>query len=104
MLALKRVFAVQKAGGVGMVLVNVTPNTLNADFHFVPTVDVADTNRSALQAYAALPGATAKINAATLVFNVPAPLTASFSSRGPLTAGGGNLLKPDVIAPGQDII
>jgi hypothetical protein len=31
-------------------------------------------------------------------------LTASFSSRGPLLAGNGNLLKPDVIAPGQDII
>ena len=27
-----------------------------------------------------------------------------FSSRGPLLAGGGDLLKPDVIAPGQDIL
>src|SRR5262249_14746149 len=27
-----------------------------------------------------------------------------FSSRGPLRAGAGNLLKPDVIAPGQDIL
>jgi len=35
---------------------------------------------------------------------VPAPQTAAFSSRGPLTAGGGDLLKPDIIAPGQDII
>jgi len=33
-----------------------------------------------------------------------APLTASFSSRGPLLAGGGDLLKPDLMAPGQDII
>src|SRR4029079_18389146 len=33
-----------------------------------------------------------------------APLTAAFSSRGPLKAGGGDLLKPDVIAPGQDIL
>src|SRR5262249_6289205 len=37
-------------------------------------------------------------------YNVPAPMTASFSSRGPLLAGGGDLLKPDLIAPGQDIL
>jgi subtilisin family serine protease len=96
--------AVKDAGGVGMILVNVTPNSLNADFHFVPTVHVADTARAALQTYAAGAGATARINQATLLFNVPAPFTAAFSSRGPLTAGGGDLLKPDIIAPGQDII
>ena len=38
------------------------------------------------------------------MFDVPAPFTAAFSSRGPLLAGGGDLLKPDVIAPGQDIL
>ena len=93
-----------EAGGAGMVLVNVTPKTLNADFHFVPTVHLADTARAALKAYAATAGATATINQATIVYNVPAPLTAAFSSRGPLIAGGGDLLKPDVIAPGQDIV
>ena len=96
--------AVRDAGGVGMILLNVTPNTLNADFHFVPTVHLSDTVNGAVHAYAAIAGATARINQATLVFNVPAPLTAAFSSRGPLVAGGGNLLKPDVIAPGQDIV
>ena len=96
--------AVRNAGGVGMVLVNVTPNTINADFHYVPSVHLADTARAALKAYSATAGATARINQATLVFNVPAPLTAAFSSRGPLTAGRGDLLKPDVIAPGQDIV
>ena len=40
----------------------------------------------------------------TLVYNAPAPFTASFSSRGPLAAGGGDILKPDIIAPGQDIL
>jgi hypothetical protein len=96
--------AVRAAGGVGMVLVNVTPGSLNADFHYVSTVHVVDTARTALKQYAASPGATARISEATLVPNVAAPLTATFSSRGPLTAGAGNLLKPDVIAPGQDII
>jgi subtilisin family serine protease len=96
--------AVQEAGGVGMILVNVTPSSLNADFHFVPTVHLADTDRAPVEAYAATPGATATINQATIVYNTPAPFTASFSSRGPLLAGGGDLLKPDVIAPGQDIL
>ena len=96
--------AVRVAGGVGTILLNVTPNSLNADFHVIPTVHLADTDRAAIKAYAATAGATARINASQLVFNVPAPLTAAFSSRGPLTAGGGDLLKPDVIAPGQDIL
>ena len=96
--------AVKQAGGVGMILINVAPNSLNADFHFVPTVHLANTDLAAVRAYAATPGATAKINASTIVFTAPAPLTAAFSSRGPLLAGGGDLLKPDVIAPGQDIL
>jgi subtilisin family serine protease len=96
--------AVQEAGGVGMVLLNPTSNSLNADFHSVPTVHLQNTDRAAVKAYAATSGATATINAAQLVYNVAAPFTASFSSRGPLLAGGGDLLKPDVIAPGQDIL
>jgi len=87
-----------------MILVNPTPSSLNADLHFVPTVHLSDTDRPLVKAYAATAGATARINQATIVYNVPAPLTASFSSRGPLSAGGGDLLKPDLIAPGQDIV
>jgi subtilisin family serine protease len=96
--------AVQQAGGVGMVLYNDPDSSLNADFHFVPSVHVTKADGLAIKAYAALAGPTAKINASTIVFNAPAPFTASFSSRGPLQAGGGDLLKPDVIAPGQDIL
>jgi len=96
--------AVLEAGGVGMVLVNTSPNSLNADFHYVPTVHLADTDRAAVKAYAAVTGATATINKATLLFDVPAPTIAGFSSRGPLRAGGGDLLKPDLIAPGQAIV
>ena len=96
--------AVKEAGGIGMVLANVTPNSLNADFHIVPSVHVSDVDRVGLKAYAATVGATAKINASQIVFNVPAPFTASFSSRGPLLAAGGDVLKPDIIAPGQDIL
>ena len=96
--------AVQEAGGVGMVLINTSPNSLNADFHSVPTVHLAHTDRPAVKAYAALAGATASIAQATIVYDAPAPLTAAFSSRGPLLAAGGDLLKPDLIAPGQDVL
>jgi subtilisin family serine protease len=96
--------AVQEAGGVGMIMYNSPDSSLNADFHFVPTVHVNQADGFAIKAYAATPGATAAIGQATIVFNVPAPFTASFSSRGPLRAGNGDLLKPDLIAPGQDIL
>ncbi len=96
--------AVAQAGGVGMILLNTSVNSLNADFHFVPTVHLQSTDRAAVKAYAATAGATATINQATIIYNAAAPFTASFSSRGPLVAGGGDLLKPDVIAPGQDIL
>ena len=96
--------AVKAAGGVGMILVNPTTNSINADLHLVPTVHLQSTDRTAVKAYAAAAGATATINKATIVTNAEAPFTASFSSRGPLLAGGGDLLKPDLIAPGQDVL
>ena len=96
--------AVQRAGGVGMVLVNVTPNSLNADFHSIPTVHLADTDRAAVETYAATPGATATISKAFVDLQTPAPFIAGFSSRGPQLAGLGDLLKPDVTAPGVDVL
>ena len=45
--------AVQEAGGVGMILINTSVNSLNADFHFVPTVHLQSTDRAAVKAYAA---------------------------------------------------
>jgi subtilisin family serine protease len=97
--------AVELAGGVGMILYNDPDSSLNADFHFVPTVHVDRASGLAIKAYiAGTANPTATINASTIIFNAPAPFTASFSSRGPLLAGGGDMLKPDVIAPGQDIL
>ena len=71
--------AVQNAGGVGMILVNVTPNTINGDLHFVPTVHLPDTARSVVKAYAATASATARINQSSILYDVPAPFTAGFS-------------------------
>jgi hypothetical protein len=96
--------AVKEAGGVGMILVNTSASSLNADFHFVPTVHLQNTDRAAVKAYAGTTAPTAMINQSQVLLNAAAPFTASFSSRGPLRAGDGNLLKPDIIAPGQDIL
>ena len=86
---------VKRAGGVGMVLVNTSPNSLNADLHFVPTVHLADTDRTAVRTYAATAGASASLSQGLAsVGTGNAPLIASFSSRGPLIAGDGNLLTP----------
>ena len=80
--------AVQQAGGVGMVLYNDPDSSLNADFHFVPTVHVDKASASPIKAYiAGTANPTATINASTIVYNAPAPFTATFSSRGPLACG-----------------
>jgi hypothetical protein len=86
-----------------MVLLNTSSASLNADFHAVPSVHLQNTALAAVHAYAATAGATATIAKGEVVLTAPAPFTASFSSRGPLLASG-SLLKPDLIAPGQDIL
>lgn len=96
--------AVKQAGGVGMILLNTAADGLAADFHSVPTVHLPDTDALAVKGYAAQPGVVATIKKAEITYDTPAPYTAEFSSRGPLLAGGGDLLKPDLIAPGQDIL
>lgn len=96
--------AVKEAGGVGMVLVNTSAIGTNADLHFVPSVHLEVTDRAAAKAHAATAGATANVNAATINFSAPAPAIAAFSSRGPSNAAGGDILKPDVSAPGVDVL
>jgi hypothetical protein len=97
--------AVKQAGGVGMVLVNRSAGSLNADVHYVPSVHLSHLDRPAILAYAAVEGATATIADSTITTGtVTAPQMAAFSSRGPLRAGDGNLLKPDITAPGVDVL
>ncbi len=99
--------AVKQAGGVGMVLVNVGVNSVNADVHFVPSVHVQDddqnTTNDALHAAFQLTGATGTILEATPTTAI-APAMAPFSSRGPALAGAGDQLSPDITAPGVDVL
>jgi subtilisin family serine protease len=104
-------FEVKRAGGVGLVLANTSPNSLNGDYHPVPAVHVDDTDGAAIKAYiaSATPAvpATAKIVPLTpdeLTAAPQVPEITDFSSRGPSTTTGGDILKPDIAAPGNDVV
>jgi subtilisin family serine protease len=97
--------AVKNAGGVGVVVANVAAGaSINADLHSIPAIHVDNVAGAAIASYAQTAGATATIANATVNSNEPAPAVAGFSSRGPSLAGGGDILKPDFMLPGQDIV
>jgi hypothetical protein len=93
--------AVLAAGGVGMILVD-NGAGLVADVHSVPSVHVSAADGTAIKAYAATTGPVAALSAFG-AGTAPAPIMAGFSSRGP-NQGDSNILKPDVTAPGVDVI
>ncbi len=96
---------VKAAGGVGMVLANPTENSLDPDFHTVPTVHVGVADGNAVRTYARTAGATASLAPGNSTPDVtPVPQIAGFSSRGPSLANQGDLLKPDVSAPGVGVV
>ena len=102
-------FEVKRAGGAGMVLANVSPNSINGDYHAVPSVHVVQTDGDAIKAYitSASASATAKIvplTATELAAAPQVPEITDFSSRGPSTTTGGDILKPDIAAPGNDVV
>jgi len=94
--------AVLNAGGIGMVLVD-NGSGLVAEPHSVPTVHVTASDGAAIKSYAAFLNSTAAISAFYNAGAVPAPIMADFSSRGP-NQGDANMLKPDLTAPGVDVI
>ncbi|MFB0834639.1 S8 family serine peptidase [Arthrobacter halodurans] len=92
------------AGAVGMVLVNVTAGSEDSDMHAVPTVHITGTEIK--DQIAANPGITAALRN-TDTTDLPAttfPQIAAFSSRGPSLAANSDLLKPDVAAPGVNVL
>ena len=99
---------VKDAGGIGMVLVNVPggADSVDNDFHAVPTVHLAAVHREAVLAYVQsgtdLPITLVGENTTGVI--TPTPQIAGFSSRGPMLADGSDVLKPDVSAPGVAIL
>lgn len=98
--------AVQEAGGVGMILYNAPGGAtdLDADFHYVPTAHVGPTAGLAIKAYIAAGGSPTASLTPTSAPTPEAPMVASFSSRGPSLFNGGDLGKPDIMAPGVDMV
>jgi subtilisin family serine protease len=102
-------FEVARAGGAGIVLANVSPNSLNGDFHPIPAVHITDTDGAAVKTYIADQGANASatiqpLTGAELAALPGVPAVTDFSSRGPSTTTGGDILKPDISAPGNDVV
>lgn len=95
---------VADAGAAGMVLVNITDDGLNADVHDVPAVHLPHTERDRLLAYVATEGATGRILPTNEGSTTKVPQVAGFSSRGPSLAAASDLLKPDISAPGVDVL
>ncbi|MGV7207664.1 S8 family serine peptidase [Oxalobacteraceae bacterium A2-2] len=93
--------AVKAAGGLGMILLDDGNGPLVDDYS-VPTVHVTQQDGVAIAAYAASQGATAALSAAVAA-PVTGPTLAAFSSRGPNRYDPG-VLKPDLAAPGVDIL
>ena len=83
----------------GMILYNPTASDVETDNHFLPTIHLEGPNTDLLTFLGAHPGITA-----TWAAGVAAPakgdVMAGFSSRGPI----GEFLKPDVTAPGVQIL
>ncbi|XP_047085905.1 subtilisin-like protease SBT1.6 [Lolium rigidum] len=98
---------VKDAGGAAMVLANGEANGegLIGDAHVLPACSVGESEGDALKAYAAnITNPTATIVFRGTVIGVkPAPLVASFSARGP-NGLVPEILKPDFIAPGVNIL
>ncbi|XP_031491374.1 subtilisin-like protease SBT5.3 [Nymphaea colorata] len=100
-------YVVQKAGGIGMILCNnaASGNELLADAHVLPASHLTASDGKKVYDYitstksplAYIAPAFTKLN------SKPSPVVAAFSSRGPNLVTEG-ILKPDVTAPGVNIL
>ncbi|KAL6996243.1 hypothetical protein U1Q18_006377 [Sarracenia purpurea var. burkii] len=100
--------AVKEAGGVGMIMANTADNgeELLADSHLIPATMVGQIAGDKIRDYVTSdpsPTATISFRGTVIGTSPSAPRVAAFSSRGPnhLTP---EILKPDVIAPGVNIL
>lgn len=96
--------AVAEAGGIGMIMYNPTPDSLNADTHAVPSVHVDHVAGPAIEAYIDAEGAdaTATIHVGGEYDMINAGVMAGFSSRG--VGASEDIIKPDIVAPGVNVL
>ncbi|KAL6568333.1 hypothetical protein OROHE_004017 [Orobanche hederae] len=102
---------VKKAGGVGMILANgvFDGEGLVADCHVLPATAVGATSGYEIRKYIQSAVKSKSPPTATIMFRgtrlhvAPAPVVASFSARGP-NPQTPEILKPDLIAPGVNIL
>ncbi|KAI3947122.1 hypothetical protein MKW92_040543 [Papaver armeniacum] len=102
---------VKKSGGVGMIIANgvFDGEGLVADCHVLPATSVGASGGEEIRKYIASCSKTRTKPTATILFKGtrlrvrPAPVVASFSARGP-NPESPDILKPDVIAPGLNIL
>ncbi|XP_022932385.1 subtilisin-like protease SBT5.3 isoform X3 [Cucurbita moschata] len=99
-------YVVAQAGGVGMILANDKEygDDLSASPHFLPAAHISYTDGESVYQYIqSTKTSIAYMTQVTELGIKPAPIMASFSSRGPNTVEP-SILKPDITAPGVDII
>ncbi|OHE91417.1 PA domain-containing protein [Colletotrichum orchidophilum] len=96
---------VKTAGGRGMILVNapVNGNELIADAHILPALHLTAADGDAVSAYAKTGKGTVILDFEGTRLGIPAPVMASFSSRGPNSVLP-QILKPDITGPGVSIL
>ncbi|PKU66660.1 subtilisin-like protease SBT1.7 [Dendrobium catenatum] len=96
---------VSKAGGAAMIIIGTDGNTTFAQPHVLPASFVTSYAGKQLMDYSnSEPNPTASIIFKGTQFGVqPSPEVASFSGRGPSNWNGG-IIKPNVIAPGVNIL
>lgn len=95
---------VAAAGGIGMILTNVTAGSIDLDDHSVPTLHVDAQYREQVLAAVAADATVTFTPGNTTGIATPAPIVAASSSRGPALADGSDVIKPDIAAPGTGII
>jgi len=92
-------FNASQGGAAGMILYNPTASDVETDNHFLPTIHLEGPNTDLLTFLGAHPGITATW-AAGAAAPAKGDVMAGFSSRGPI----GEFLKPDITAPGVQIL
>ncbi|XP_059625325.1 subtilisin-like protease SBT1.5 [Cornus florida] len=98
---------VKEAGGAGVIVANIESGDefISPDPHVIPGMSIAHSARETVLRYinsSSNPKATI-IFRGTQVGVKPSPMVASFSSRGPNTISN-YVVKPDIIAPGVNIL